>query len=76
MWNYRIIRHVDCGHEYYALHEVYYAENGDIYAYSTNPIIVGDTVDEIGEDLFMMIDDINKPVIEYSELHYLQEDDE
>jgi len=51
-WNYRLIRfqkrHKRVGeHSWYAVHEVYYRDDGSIKAVSTEPAaIVGDTVQE------------------------------
>ncbi len=56
MWNYRIINHGD----YYALHEVFYDDDGTPVTYCERAEITGKTVDEIGQYLKQMTKDYTK----------------
>ena len=38
-WNYRVIKRVIGGEDAYGIHEVYYAADGTIRAWTENPII-------------------------------------
>lgn len=59
-WNYRVIKHKDKLYgTYYGLHEVYYHKK-EIYAWSEDPMVVGDTVEEIKHTLELMLSDFKK----------------
>jgi len=74
-WNYRLFKHDDKT-VWYGIHEVFY-ENEDsdelneeeIYLISSDPIDPhGATEEEIKDDLNMMFEAINKPVIDYNKM--------
>ena len=50
-WNYRVINHKD----YYGLHEVHYGGEEEIIGYTEDPVVVGDTVEEIKHALIRML---------------------
>ena len=56
-WNYRIIYHDDDVHPYYGLHEVFYGKKGKIKFWDKEPDIVGESEDDIREQLKMMLQD-------------------
>jgi hypothetical protein len=61
-WNYRIVHHVSVvGEEevsHYALHEVFYGDDGCVTGYTENPItFVGDTREEVVEALRVALKD-------------------
>ncbi len=58
-WNYRVMRHSVGGQVYYGLHEVYY-KAGRPWLWSQEPDVQGDTIDELGSTLRMMINDFEK----------------
>jgi hypothetical protein len=61
MWNNRIVKHEKDDTVWYAVHEVFYNENGGINGYTENPItIVGDTVEDVKSQLEMIAKDIEK----------------
>ena len=69
-WNYRVMHHKVGVQEYYGLHEVYYKEDGSVWLWTNDPEVMGDTVDEIGSTLRMMINDFENSkhdVLEYTE---------
>ena len=76
-WNYRIIKHLatdpenTSNEDYFGLYEVYYNEDGTIMSRTTDALIIGDTIDEIGETLDMMKRDIeNRPLLIDSNIDY------
>ena len=61
MWNNRIIKHEKDDTVWYAVHEVFYNDNGGINGYTENPItILGETVEEVKSQLKMIMKDIEK----------------
>ena len=57
-WNYRIIYHDDDEVQpYYGLHEVFYTKKGKIKFWSKEPDVVGESEDDIREQLKMMLQD-------------------
>ena len=70
MWNNRIIKHEKGGATWYSVHEVFYNEDGSIYAHTDDPItIVGETEEEAVEQAEQILRDIkDKPVLVASEL--------
>lgn len=62
-FNYRIIKHRYKKTVWYGLHDVFYEDKKPV-AYVENPIIAGDSVEEIQRVLKMIIKDSSKPVID------------
>ena len=63
-WNYRVLRHVDSGMEYYGLHEVYYNGDGSIAAWTEDSILVGEDFGEIAKAVKMIANDLEKhPIV-------------
>ena len=57
-WNYRIIYYDDDDvHPYYGLHEVFYSKKGKIKTWTKEPDIVGESVQDIKDQLKMMLKD-------------------
>jgi len=56
MWNYRIIKFPD----HVGLYEVIYNDQGEISCHSETPEVVGDTVEELGKTIKMMLHDYEK----------------
>jgi len=57
-WNYRIIYYDDDDvHPYYGLHDVFYNKKGEIKFWDKEPDIVGESEDDIREQLKMMLQD-------------------
>lgn len=67
-WNYRIMRHTDAyGREYYAIHESYYNDAGEVTAWTDEPAeVVSETKDGIKEELEKMLRAVDYPVVEVS----------
>ena len=66
MWNYRIVRRKCSDGDKYGIHEVYYNEDGSIWAISEQPCMpFGETKKELLNDLSMMTASIIKPVLDY-----------
>ena len=69
-WNYRVMRHevqTPSGDEtYYAIHEVYYTEDGKIdgWAEDASGSPSGDTFEEMIRDLAWIIAAVTKPILD------------
>ena len=56
MWNYRIIKNKDT----YGLYEVMYNDDGEIFAHSEEPEIIGESPEDLLETLKLMLGDVKK----------------
>jgi hypothetical protein len=68
-WNHRVIRRKSgLGHEpefIYAVHEVYYNENGEIDGWTAQPVSpAGDDLKQLGSDLSRFSAALDLPVLE------------
>jgi hypothetical protein len=60
-WNCRIIHHDKDENPYFAIHEVFYDEHGEVANWTTNPIDVsGKSQMEVTKALKQMLEDITK----------------
>lgn len=64
MWNYRIIKDKNT----YGLYEVMYNDNGEIFAHSEQPEIIGENPKDLLDTLELMIHDVNKHIINGKEI--------
>jgi len=64
MWNYRIIKDKNN----YGLYEVMYNDDGEIFAHSEEPEIVGEDPKDLLDILELMIHDVNKHIIDGKEI--------
>ena len=78
MWNNRIIKHEKDGATWYSVHEVFYNEDGSIYARTEDPItIVGETEEEAVEQVEQILRDIkDTPVLVASEIEFKDYEEE
>ena len=61
MWNNRIVKHEKDDIVWYAVHEVFYNDSGEICGYTERPItILGETVEDVKSQLEMIMKDIEK----------------
>lgn len=68
-WDYRIIEHDGKDESYFAIHEVYYSDKGEIETWTADPInITGDSAKDVTKILQTMLKDIKRPVLKESEL--------
>jgi len=72
MWNNRIIKHEKDGATWHSVHEVFYNEDGSIYAHTEDPItIVGETKSETIGQVEQILRDIKDTlVIDASEIEF------
>lgn len=71
MWNYRVIKTEDGDSAYYAIHEVYYNDDGQIFASTVDPAYPGgSTVEELRGDLENYLLALDAPIINKSEIVY------
>ena len=64
MWNYRIIKDKKA----YGLYEVMYNDDGEIFAHSEEPEIIGENPKDLLDTLELMINDVNKHIIDGEEI--------
>lgn len=66
-WNHRVMRHVDDGEEWFAIHEVHYDDDGTPHSWTEQPTSVSSTdgIDGIEWALEGMLKCLKKPVLEY-----------
>jgi len=65
-WNHRVIRHVNDGEVWFAIHEAYYNKQGGIWSITTEPIApVGESRAELKRTIELMLDAVKNPVLEY-----------
>ena len=69
-WNYRIIYYDDDDvHPYYGLHEVFYSKKGKIKFWTKEPELVGESEDDIRDQLDMMLKDTKyRKILIHSEI--------
>lgn len=68
-WNYRIIHHDSQKHPYFAVHEVFYNEHGDITNWTTEPInITGESRQEVIATIKQMLADTETEALAESQL--------
>ena len=78
MWNNRIIKHEKDGTTWYSVHEVFYNEDGSIYAHTEDAItIIGETEEETIEQVEQILRDIkDTPVLVASEIEFKDYEEE
>jgi hypothetical protein len=71
-WNYRVMRHSarnSSGQEWFAIHEVFYDDNGTPYAASEEACAAfGETSDELFDDMKRMQSAFDRPILDYDTL--------
>ena len=63
-WNHRVLLEDDGT---LGIHEVYYGDDGEPFACTEEPFVVGDTKEELIEELTRMVACIAKPILEYED---------
>ena len=77
-WNHRVVKYETCNlfgdpDVGYAIHEVFYDNNGNVQGMTSNPVKPwGDTKDELRLELMRMLDALTKPDLDYDD----KDDDE
>lgn len=75
IWNYRVIEH----DRFFAIHEVYYNDKGEITAISEDPIAPsGESLKELKSDLKYYLQAMNRPILKKEGIEFapMVEDDE
>jgi hypothetical protein len=68
-WNYRIIHHDKDKHPYFAVHEVFYDDDGKIMSWTTDPInITGENKPDLIKTLRQMLGDVESEILIESHL--------
>lgn len=67
-WNYRVLHTIEDGDEWYAIHEVYYDNEGHPVSVTAEPEpALGDTLEDLEEDLRWQLKALSEPVLEMSD---------
>jgi hypothetical protein len=70
MWNHRIIRHIEKTTNmddsiYYAIHEVYYDENGKVQGWTEEPIrILAESLEDLKVTAERLVECFDNPVLD------------
>lgn len=71
-WNHRVLKEVLNGEDWYSIREVFYNDDGSIYAYTKEPIdIAGSSIDEIREYLQWCMDCLDKDILIDGEVEFV-----
>ncbi len=71
IWNYRVIEH----DRFFAIHEVYYNDKGEITAISEDPIApAGETLDELKGALKYYQQAVKRPILKKEEIEFADMD--
>ena len=66
-WNYRVMRHGNNNGDYYAIHEVYYDQNGKPRNWTDDDVgPCGESLDEVKACLELMKEALSKPILDYA----------
>jgi hypothetical protein len=65
-WNYRVFKNTsETDHVYYAVHEVYYSDDGTMNGRTESAVWpTGQTVEELRSDIMRMLKALEQPVME------------
>ena len=64
MWNYRVMRNGKDDSVWYGIYEVYYDDDGEIYAWTAEPQEpFGNTPEELRHSLGLMVLALDKPIL-------------
>ena len=70
-WNYRVVHKVYKGVDEYAIHEVYYDDDGAPKLVTTNSISpYGNTYKEFIDDMAHYVAALGRPIIEYDDIDW------
>ena len=72
-WDHRVVKEtLDNGEVWYSVREVYYNKDGSIFGYTDEPVgVVGESVDEIREELEMTLKCLDNPVLVDGEVEFV-----
>lgn len=64
-WNHRVVRETnEDGTYYYSVREVFYNNDGTIFAYTKNPVkICGESIEDLKEYTQWVMDCLDKPIL-------------
>ena len=68
-WNYRVVRKSSDGDEIdYGIHEIYYSDSGSVVLFTSEPLVVAATLDELTTKAGWMVGALDEAVIDYDVL--------
>jgi hypothetical protein len=75
-WNHRVVKKVfESGEEQYSVREVFYNDNGDICAYTEDPIdLACESLDGLREYIQWCLNCLDKPILEDGKVVFAKDD--
>jgi tetrahydromethanopterin S-methyltransferase subunit H len=75
-WNHRIVREtLKDGSFWYSVREVFYNDDGSIYAYTQNPVgISGETIEDLREYTQWILNCLDTPILIDGEVEFKDDD--
>lgn len=73
-WNYRVVKMeypnslVFTTEQVLKIKEIYYDKDGNINGYGDAPVPYGESIDEIRESLCLMLQALDEPILNYSDI--------
>jgi len=77
-WNHRVMKSIyPSGEIMFSIREVYYNDDGTIYAHTEQPIApIGETIEELRQSLEWMIKSLDNPILTGGEVKFVSYDDD
>lgn len=70
-WNHRVVKSVEAGDDLFAIHEVHYNDEGEIFGVTENPVVAtGGNIEELRETLQRMLRALDTPVLEDGKIEF------
>ena len=71
-WNHRVVKEVINGEDWYSVREVFYNDDGSIYAYTEKPVdICGKSIEELKEYTQWILDCLDKDILIDGEVEFV-----
>ena len=74
-WNHRVVKEIFDGEDWFSVREVFYNDDGSIYAYTEKPVdISGESIDSLREYCKWILDCLDNPVLEDGKVEFKNND--
>lgn len=71
-WNFRVVKTQDPMGDYYLVREIYYHDDGSLYAIAEEPAAVGgESIEELREVIAMILSCLDKPALAEDEVDFV-----
>lgn len=72
-WNHRVLKQKINGEDFYSVREVFYNDDGSIYAYTANPVeISGESIEDIRQYCQWILNCLDTPVLVDGEVEFVE----